>query len=69
LAPLRVVEDASRITPHGDPQDWKAAELTVLPRTQSAIIVDRTVPGRTWKYDGNQWLSFVNKVSTAAYPG
>ncbi|HEX5906776.1 MAG TPA: LpqB family beta-propeller domain-containing protein [Propionibacteriaceae bacterium] len=69
LAPFRVVEDASRITPHGDPQDWKAAELTVLPRTQSAIIVDRTVPGRTWKYDGNQWLSFVNKVSTAAYPG
>jgi hypothetical protein len=69
LAPFRVVEDASRITPHGDPQDWRAAELTVLPRTQSAIIVDRTAPGRTWKYDGNQWLSFVNKVSTAAYPG
>jgi hypothetical protein len=42
----------------------------VLPRTQSAIIVDQTAPGRTWKYDGNQWLSFIEKgVSTAAYPG
>ncbi len=69
LTPFRIVEDASRITAHGEPQSWRAAELTVLARTQSAIIVDRTPPGRTWKYDGNQWLSFVNKVSTAAYPG
>jgi hypothetical protein len=70
LAPFRVVEDASGITAYGEPQDWNAAELTVLPRTQSAIIVDRTAPGRTWKYDGNQWLSFIEKgVSTAAYPG
>jgi hypothetical protein len=69
LTPFRIVEDASRITAHGEPQSWRAAELTVLSRTQSAIIVDRTAPGRTWKYDGNQWVSFVNKVSTAAYPG
>jgi Lipoprotein LpqB beta-propeller domain/Sporulation and spore germination len=69
LTPFRVVEDASRITAHGEPQNWKAAEVTVLPRTQSAIIVDRTAPGRTWKYDGNQWMSFVEDVSTAAYPG
>jgi Lipoprotein LpqB beta-propeller domain/Sporulation and spore germination len=70
LAPFRVVEDASGITAHGEPQTWNAAELTVLPRTQSAIIVDRADPNDwTWKYDGNQWLTFVNKVSTAAYPG
>jgi Lipoprotein LpqB beta-propeller domain/Sporulation and spore germination len=70
FAPFRVVEDASGITAHGEPQTWNAAELTVLPRTQSAIIVDRADPNDwTWKYDGNQWLTFVNKVSTAAYPG
>jgi hypothetical protein len=70
LAPFRVVEDASKITAHGEPQNWKAAEVTALPRTQSAIIVDRAASGRAWKYDGNQWTSFVDKgVSTAAYPG
>lgn len=68
LTPFRVVEDASRITAHGERQNWAATELTVLPRTQAAIIVDRTAH-RTWKYDGNQWLSFVDKVSTATYPG
>ena len=31
-APYRVVEDASRITPEGEPQNWEAVELAVLPR-------------------------------------
>ena len=31
-APYRVVEDASRITAEGEPQNWEAVELAVLPR-------------------------------------
>jgi hypothetical protein len=67
-APFRVVEDASRITKEGDPENWDAVELAVLPRTQSAIIVGSG--GLTWKDNGSQWVRFVDKgVSTIAYPG
>ena len=68
--PYRVVEDASRIAADGEPQNWDAEELAVLPGTQTAIIVGRT--GKTWKGDGGQWMPFleeVNKVDTLAYPG
>ncbi len=67
-APYRVAEDASRITAEGEPQDWDAVELAVLPRAQTAIIVGRN--GQTWKDDGNQWLPFLDKIkiSTVAYP-
>ncbi|HEX6759188.1 MAG TPA: LpqB family beta-propeller domain-containing protein [Propionibacteriaceae bacterium] len=66
-APFRVVEDASRITSEGDPENWDALELAVLPRTQGAIIVGGR--GQTWKDNGSQWVPFVDKVSTIAYPG
>jgi Lipoprotein LpqB beta-propeller domain/Sporulation and spore germination len=66
-APFRVVEDASRITQEGDPENWDALELAVLPRTQGAIIVGGR--GQTWKDNGSQWVPFVDKVSTIAYPG
>ncbi len=67
-APFRVVEDASRISKKGEPENWDAVELAVLPRTQSAIIVGGD--GQTWKDNGSQWLPFVDKaVSTIAYPG
>jgi Lipoprotein LpqB beta-propeller domain/Sporulation and spore germination len=65
--PYRVVEDASRITAEGEPQNWDAKELAVLPGTQTAIIVGRT--GQTWKDDGSEWLPFLKRVSTVAYPG
>ena len=39
LAPFRVAEDASRITMEGEPANWNDARLTVLTRTQAAIIV------------------------------
>ena len=68
-APYRVVADASRITAEGEPQNWDAVELAVLPRTQTAIIVGSQ--GHTWKDDGSQWLPFLDKItiSTIAYPG
>ena len=65
--PYRVVADASRITAEGEPQNWDAEELAVLPGAQTAIIVGRT--GKTWKDDGSQWLPFLEGVSTIAYPG
>ena len=70
FAPFRVAMDASRISAYGDPPGWDAHELAVLPRTQSAVVVGRVdEENRTWKYDGNQWLLFVENVSTIAYPG
>ena len=70
LAPFRVVEDASRIAPEGESEDWNAAELAVLPRTQTAIIVGTADGvGQTWKDNGNRWVPFVDNVSTIAYPG
>jgi Lipoprotein LpqB beta-propeller domain/Sporulation and spore germination len=69
FAPYRVVEDASRITAEGESPNSDAVELTVLPRTQTAIIVGRN--GNTWRDDGSQWLPFLDdkdeKVSTLAY--
>jgi hypothetical protein len=70
LAPFRVVDDASRIAPEGESEDWNAAELAVLPRTQTAIIVGTADGvGQTWKDNGNRWVPFVDNVSTIAYPG
>jgi Lipoprotein LpqB beta-propeller domain/Sporulation and spore germination len=69
-APFRVVEDASRITKEGEPENWGAVELAVLLRTQTTIIVGRVNGvGNTWKDNGNQWVPFVPEVSTIAYPG
>jgi hypothetical protein len=67
FAPFRVVEDASRITTEGAAENWDAVELTVLPRTQTAIIIGSK--GHTWRDNGSQWLPFVDHVRTIAYPG
>ena len=54
----------------GEPEDWNAAELAVLPRTQTAIIVGTADGvGQTWKDNGSQWVPFVDNISTIAYPG
>jgi len=72
FAPFRVAQDASQSARYGEPEAWgNAFELTVQPRTQSAIIRARAAEGvdRTWSYDGNQWKRFVDSVTTVAYPG
>jgi hypothetical protein len=67
FVPFRVAQDASRITPEGAPENSDATELTVLPQTQTAIIIARN--GDTWMDNGSQWIDFVDKVRTIAYPG
>jgi hypothetical protein len=70
FAPFRVAEDASRITTEGAPEKWDAAQLTVLPRAQTAIIIARN--GDTWMDNGSQWIEFQvaeGGVRTIAYPG
>ena len=64
----RVTDDASRITAGSGPSsDWDAREMTVLMRTQAAVVVG--AGGQTWRDDGSQWLPFLDKVKTIAYPG
>ncbi len=67
IAPYRVVEDASRITPEGESPNSDAVELAVLPQTQTAIIVGSN--GKTWRDTGSQWLPFLDQavVRTVAY--
>jgi hypothetical protein len=36
-------------------------------RTQSAVVVG--AEGQSWRYDGSQWLPFLDRVKTIAYPG
>ena len=67
-APVRVTDDASRIrSVGGQPNDWDAQEVTVLMRTQSAVVVG--AEGQTWRDDGSQWLPFLEKIKAVAYPG
>ena len=36
-------------------------------RTQTAVVVGAA--GQTWRDDGSQWLPFLDKIKTIAYPG
>jgi len=68
IAPFRVTEDASQITSEGESDNWDAVEVTVLLRTQTAIIRGGRA-GRTWRYDGTNWVAYVDKITALAYPG
>jgi Lipoprotein LpqB beta-propeller domain/Sporulation and spore germination len=65
LAPYLVVQDASRIAPHGEPGNTDGREFAVLPGRQAAIIRGRD--GRLWRDDGSQLP--IDNVSAIAYPG
>jgi hypothetical protein len=67
IAPFRVSEDASQISPEGEAANWDAVELSVLAGAQTAVIIGRT--GQSWRYDGTSWLAFLNNCSTLAFPG
>jgi Lipoprotein LpqB beta-propeller domain/Sporulation and spore germination len=65
FAPYLVVQDASTITPHGEPGNKDGAKLAVLPGRQTAIILGRD--RRLWRDDGSQLP--IKPVSAIAYPG
>lgn len=67
LGPVKINQDASEITAQGQANQWDAIEVTVLLRTQTALVVGRN--GQTYIDDGNQWQPFLDDISTIAYPG
>ena len=67
LQTYRISQDASRITGSGVSTSRDAGDLTVLLRTQTAIVVARS--GQSYRIDAGQWTRFIDKVSAAAYPG
>jgi hypothetical protein len=70
IAAVRVTADASRITIEGgEPPNWDAQQLTVLPRPQTAVVVGRN--GGTWWDDGGNWLPLLDGITidAIAYPG
>lgn len=67
LSPVQVSQDASEISADSPADNWDAIELTVLLRTQTALIVGSD--GQTYKDDGNRWQPFLSGIKTIAYPG
>ena len=68
MAPVRVTADASRITAEGgEPLNWEARQITMLRRPQTTIVVGHDK--KTWRYDGSQWLPFIDNIDAIAYPG
>ena len=65
--PYIVSEDASTITDQGEALSWDPVEVSVLLRTQSAIV--RSSNGQTWRDQGTTWAPFVGDVQAVAYPG
>jgi hypothetical protein len=39
----------------------------MLRRPQTTIVVGQDK--KTWRYDGSQWLPFVDDIDAIAYPG
>ena len=66
-SPYSISEDASVIMDEGEALDWDPASLTVLLRTQSAVVLsgDR----QTWRDQGSTWQPLVGNVTAVAYPG
>jgi hypothetical protein len=63
----RISQDASSITGGGVSTSRDAEELSVLLRTQTAIVVGKS--GQSYRIDAGQLTPFVDKVSAVAYPG
>jgi hypothetical protein len=67
MIPYEVSVDASLITAPSEAKTWDAVELSVLMGAGTSVIIDRS--GQTYKDDGAQWLAFLDKCSTMAFPG
>jgi hypothetical protein len=67
LTVYRVSQDASSITAVGEPIAWDAVSLTVLVKSQTAVVLDSS--GQTWRDGSTQWLTLLDDVSAVAGPG
>jgi hypothetical protein len=67
MIPYQLSQDASQLTAPSEAKDWDAVELTNLLGTETSVVVDRS--GKLYKDDGDQWLAFADRCSTAAFPG
>jgi hypothetical protein len=66
MVPYQISQDASQISFPSEVKSWDAVELTNLLGTDISVVVDRS--GRLYKDEGNQWLAFLDKSRTAAFP-
>lgn len=67
FSPYLINDDGSQVTSEGQAAGWDAVELTVLLRTQAAVVVGRD--GQTYSDDGADWLPFIDNVTSIAFPG
>lgn len=63
----QISQDASSIQSAPPAGDWEPVELTVLLRTETAVV--RTRDGRAFRDEGQQWRELLTGVSAVAYPG
>ena len=66
-SPFSVSVDGSTVLDEGEVIDWNPIEVTVLLRTQSALI--RSRDRRIWRDQGSTWQPLVDQCTAVAYPG
>ena len=67
LTVYRVSQDASSIVAVGEPIAWDAVALTMLLKSQSVVVLDRS--GQTWRDGSTQWVTLLKDVDAVAAPG
>ncbi len=67
FSPYQVSIDGSAIVDEGETIDWDPAAVTVLLRTQSALILSKD--DQTWRDQGRTWVPLVDDCTAVAYPG
>ncbi len=67
LGLVQLNQDASEIVAEPPADNWDAEQLTVLLRTQTALVLGGE--GQTYKDDGNRWQPFLSHMKAIAYPG
>jgi hypothetical protein len=65
--PVRVSDDASRVTGETQSHTWDPVQLAVLQRTKTALLVSRD--GAVYRDDGITWQQYLTGVSAVASPG
>lgn len=67
FSPYSISVDGSTILDESETIDWDPVEVTVLLRTQSALILSKDK--RTWRDQGRTWLPLIDQCTAVAYPG